>query len=88
MTVKEVAKMAYDLSLGHYINGEKYKSSAEFYRTLTHWMQSGDQYIAELCFPDGRWLCKFYKVPKIKNCYDLFIPDTREQEQTLYMQIV
>lgn len=84
MTLKEVSKMAYDLSLGHYVNDIKYHSVNELYNALKDWLNpesSYDSYIAELCLPDGRWFVKFYRV--FGSMYDLYVPDTREQEKKM-----
>ncbi len=85
MTIKEVARMAYQISLGHYINDVKWKSSSDFCKALSHWLpESGDSYIAQMCLPDGRWYVEFTRI-QIGNetFYDLYIPDDREHELIL-----
>ena len=82
MTLHEVANQIHDLTAGT-INGEHF-TKTEFNTTLRRWMGLGEQMIFELTLPDGRWLCKVYE---IRDGYDYFLPDTREQERELYKEL-
>jgi len=85
MTLTEISKMTYSLAVGHYINGIKRKSANDIKQCLAHWLYNeDDSYIASISLPDGRWLCKFIRH---NDYYDLYIPDTREQEKKLIESI-
>lgn len=81
MTLREVADMALDLTVDHKINGEHF-TKAEFRYVLNKWLNKYTcRYIASINLPDGEWLVQF---SKSRDYYDLWIPDTREQEERLY----
>lgn len=80
MTLTNIANMAYDLAVGHYINGEKF--SEQRTRDLFGAMlrKEGDAYYGQIALPDGKWC---FRASIICGTYDLYIPDTREQEDRL-----
>lgn len=81
MTRNEVADMALGLTVDHKINGQHF-TKAEFRETLGMWLRDYTcRYIASMVLPDGEWLVQFSKSGEY---YDLWIPDTREQEERLY----
>ena len=80
MTLNELSKMTYKICVGHHMNGVKWTHSSLKHYLAVMLIKENDQYIGQLSLPDGRWFCKF---TKIGDYYDLYIPDTREQEQRL-----
>ena len=81
MTLNEISKMTYSIAVGHYINGIKRTSANDITKCLEHWLcGDDDSYIASIPLEDGRWLCKFIRHG---DYYDLYIPDTRDQEKRL-----
>ena len=81
MTLTELSTMTYHICVGHYINDVKRTSVADTKAYLGSMLRKDtDGFIAQLSLPDGKWFCKF---TKIGSYYDLYIPDTREQENRL-----
>lgn len=81
MTLRETADMALDLTVDHKINGVHF-TKAEFRHVLDMWLNKYTcRYIASINLSDGEWLVQF---SKSRDYYDLWIPDTREQEERLY----
>ena len=80
MTRQEVAKMVMDLAVGGFVNREKftYKRIDDTFKALLREPRS--QYIFEIALPDGWWYCQ---ATRDVWGYDLYVPDTREQEQYL-----
>lgn len=82
MTLHELSSMTYKLCVGHYINDVKRASIKDVEQLLSTWLRNeNSKFIAEIPLPDGKWLCRF---SRIGSYYDLYIPDTREQEQRLF----
>ena len=87
MTLKEVSNQVYGLALGGYINGEKF-TAERLYKQMRAMLRTGDNYIFEICLPDGRWMAEAYRVRVgDQTFYDYFIPDTRDQETGLYQKL-
>ena len=80
MTLNELSKMTYKLCIGHYMNDVKWTPSSLKGYLAVMLIKEHDKYIGQLCLPDGKWFCQF---TKNGDYYDLYIPDTREQEQRL-----
>jgi len=85
MTLTEVSKMTYDLTIAGYVNDVKFSSYKELKTAISHWLYKNiDSYICQLVLPDGRWFCK---LSRNGNYYDLYVPDTREQETSLVSEL-
>lgn len=88
MTLHEVSSQIYNLTLGGFINGEKF-TKRQFESAVARWMRDADHnkiknaFVLEVCLRDGRWLCEILKYADRPDGYDYYIPDTREQEQVL-----
>ena len=82
MTIREVCKQLYDLSVGGYFNGEKFtldrliNQTKNMFRTP---LKAGNRLVMQIALPDGWW--NFYIVEYDKGQFDYYIPDTREQEK-------
>lgn len=82
MTIREVCKQLYDLSVGGYFNGEKVtldrliNQTKNMFRTP---LKGGNRLVMQIALPDGWW--NFYIVEYNKGQFDYYIPDTREQEK-------
>lgn len=80
MTLREVADMALGLTVDHKINGQHF-TKAEFREVLGMWLRNHtSQYVGTMVLPDGEWFVQFSRSGEY---YDLYIPDTREQEEEL-----
>ena len=86
MTITEIAKQLNELTIAHYINGEKftYKRLETYIRKM---LATSDSFILEICMGDGRWLTKIRRYGNKADQYDYFIPDTREQEEKLKKEL-
>lgn len=85
MTLKDLTDMTYDLALGHYINGEKFTRD-ELHDCLKHWLcKSDSSYVGTITLPDGEWYVRFLRH---NHYYDLYVPDTREQESMLIQKLM
>ena len=82
MTIREVCKQLYDLSVGGYFNGEKFTLDRLINQTKNMFctpLKGGDRLVMQIALPDGWW--NFYIVEYDKGQFDYYIPDTREQEK-------
>lgn len=78
MTLTEISKMTYDVTTAGYVNDVKFHSYRELRDAISHWLYKDvDFIICQLALPDGRWFCR---LSRNGDYYDLYIPDTREQE--------
>lgn len=90
MTLHDIATQVHQLTLGGFVNGEKY-TRRELERTLGIWLDRAEHnaipntVVFELCLQDGRWLCT---ASKVGNMYDYYIPDTREDERRIWDRLV
>lgn len=75
MTIKEMTKQVYGLSIAGYFNGEKF-SYSEFYNYVRKHLN--DSLIMEISLRDGRW---YFEMIKKGSICDYFIPDDRDQEK-------
>ena len=88
MTLHDVSSQLYKLTLGGFINGEKF-TKRQLDTALAMWMRHPENnkikntHVLEICLRDGRWLCEITKYADNPDGYDYFIPDTREQEQAI-----
>lgn len=94
MTLHELAHQVYTLpyKMPCYINDVKRTSEADVKNLLKAWLMVDHmaeyptaKFIFQISLPDGRWFCK---VSRNGSDYDLYVPDTREQEQRLIDQLV
>lgn len=82
MTIREVCKQLYDLSVGGYFNGEKFTLERLINQTKNMFrgtLKGGNRLVMQVALPDGWWY--FYIVEYAKGQFDYYIPDTREQEK-------
>jgi hypothetical protein len=82
MTIKEVCKQIYDLSVGGYFNGEKFtleRLTNQIKSMFKGQLKGGNRLVQQIALPDGWWY--FYIVEYEKGQFDYYIPDTREQEK-------
>lgn len=92
MTIHEVASQIYHLTLGGFVNGEKF-TKRELERVLRIWLKDAQNntipntVVVELCLPDGRWLSTVTKFADRPDGFDYWIPDTRDQEFRLMEQL-
>lgn len=87
MTLKEVANQISKLAVGGYINGEQY-TAGRLHNQFRAMLRTGNDYIFEICLPDGRWMAEVYRVRVGSQViYDYFIPDTRDQETGLFKKL-
>lgn len=85
MTLHDISHMAYSLAVGHYINGEKFSEKRIENMLASMLRKEGDTYIGEIALPDGKWM---FRASIICGTYDLYIPDTREQEKRLIAELL
>ena len=84
MTLKDVTNSIINISVGGYVNGEKF-SKTRLYNYLNAMFRANDDPdFIRVEMPDGWWYTKVYKVHNLKGFYDYYLPDTREQEKELF----
>lgn len=83
MTYHEAISYIFNTSLGHFINGEKF-TRQRLDSQIRHLIRDEVRkpYIFEMCLHDGRWLCEIEQYAAGE--WDVYIPETREQEQRLW----
>lgn len=86
MTITNISAQLYDLATGHYINDVKFTSSTELMSVLKMWLHKEESsFIFQIALPDGKWMAKAIR----KGSYfDYYIPDTREQEERLWKELL
>lgn len=93
MTLQELAHQIYTLpyNMPCYINDVKRTSESDVRNLIKHWLMSNYKaeyptatMICQIALPDGRW---FIKLMRNGSEYDLYVPDTREQEKHLIDQL-
>lgn len=93
MTLHELAHQIYTLpyNMPCYINDVKRTSESDVRQLIKHWLMVDykteyptAKMICQIALPDGRWMIKM-----IRNGseYDLYVPETREQEKHLYAEL-
>ena len=84
MTIPQVASQLIGLSVGGYINGEKF-SVDRLVNTIAAWFKvDGKQRIVmEIALPDGRWFFTVNHYGSGRDAFDYTIPETREQEAVI-----
>ena len=88
MTLHDVSTQLYNLTLGGFVNGEKF-TKQQLEANLRRWMREPERLkiknrlVIEICLQDGRWLATVDRFDDTPDGYDYYIPDTREQEQKL-----
>lgn len=93
MTLNELAHMVYTLpyKMPCEINGVRRTSEADVKQLIGHWLMVSykkeyptAKMICEIALPDGRW---FIRLSRAGSDYDLYVPDSRKQEQRLKDQL-
>ena len=87
MTLHDVSNSIFNITVDGIINGEKF-SRREFVDCVDLWFRNTDKYFITAVLPDGEWLIKIYKVKNFDDMYDYDIPDTREDEQDLWFELI
>lgn len=86
MTITNISTQLYDLATGHYINDVKFTSAKELRTVLSMWLYKEDaSFIFQIALPDGKWMAK---VIRKGSYFDYYIPDTREQEEKLWKELL
>lgn len=86
MTLRQTTDQIFKLALGGYINHEKYTAD-RFYRQCRALLRNGTTTLTfEIALPDGWWFFEVNKYADRPDGYDYFIPETREQEEKLFMR--
>lgn len=92
MTIREVSKQLFDLSLGHFFNDEKWTRDqlahyiANMFRE-PEGLKLKNRIVMEICLRDGRWLFTIDRFSDEPDGFDYWIPDTREQEARLWAEL-
>ena len=92
MTIHDVASQLINLSVGGYINGEKFSKDRlenqlrclfrnEEHNAIAHTV------VMEVALRDGRWLFSVTHYNNKPDGFDYMIPDTREQEDELFARL-
>ena len=90
MTIHEVSTQLFNITLGGFVNGEKF-TKRELEHVIHVWMEVHDpshnkvanSHLIELCLRDGRWYATIDKFADRPDGFDYYIPDTREEESRL-----
>lgn len=88
MTIHEVSSQIFSLTLGGFVNGEKF-TKRELEHVFRMWMRDpsrnkvANAHLIEVCLRDGRWFATINKVAEGPDGYDYYIPDTRDEESRL-----
>ena len=81
MTIPQVSRQLIGLSVGGYINGEKFtvdRLAAQIAKLFSG--TSKTQVVMEIALPDGRWFFTVNRFGKGHDGFDYTIPEDREQE--------
>ena len=85
MTLNEITKQLFNLSIGGYFNREKFTETR--LRNYITAMTRGENLrpvVMEIALPDGWWNFEIHRLPEIgKDFYDYSIPENREQEKAV-----
>lgn len=89
MTLNEIAKQLESLTIDNFFNREKMPRHWIGNQLNTHFVRgkSNRPFVVEVALPDGWWFVKVYKVPNVPNCYDYYIPETREENEALWKSL-
>ena len=88
MTLHEVSSQIFNLTLGGFVNDEKF-TKRELEHVFNMWMRDPSHnkvpntHLIQLCLRDGKWFSTIYKFADRPDGYDYYIPDTREEESRL-----
>ena len=86
MTKTDLIKSLYSIS--HSFNG-MYDVPKSWLSNYINKMVDGDRpYYMSIGLPDGDWLLKIYKYSDKEDGYDYFIPENREEELTLWGELI
>lgn len=89
MTIKEVAKQIYSLSVAGYVNREKFTLERLTNQLTTFCAREGvpfpvgHKYVLEVAFLDGWWHCYVAKYSDAVDGYFYWIPKTRDEEKAM-----
>jgi hypothetical protein len=90
MTLNEIASQLEMLSIKNLFNHEIRPKGWIKMCLDTHFIrgESDRPFTAEIAMRDRFWwLVKVYKVPNVPNCYDYYIPETREENEALWKSL-
>ena len=87
MTLNNVVNNIYDLSVNGHFNGEHF-TKKQFSDAVKHWMCSSNEFILEAELPDGYFYISIFKYDNKSDCYDYYIPDTREESDKLLEKLM
>lgn len=84
MTIPQVASQLIGLSVGGYINGEKFTVD-RLVNTIAAWFngEAKERIVMEIALPDGRWFFTVNRYGYGRDAFDYTIPETREQEAAI-----
>ena len=90
MTIKEVAKSLYNLSVDGHFNRESFSLTRleKVIRTYFNGCTDKSFAVLEMELPDGWWNIRINHYSNRPDGYDYTIPDTREQEQKIIAQLM
>ena len=90
MTIREIAEQLHNLSGGQ-INGQHYtkaETASYIYNMFRGSLKLKNRLVMQIVLPDGEWLMTVNRFSNEPDGFDYTIPDTREQEQMLWSQLV
>ena len=93
MTIHEISNQLIDLSVGGYINGEKFSKVRlenqlrRLFRDEEH-LAIAHTVVMEIALPDGRWFFSIDHHNDKPDGFDYWIPDNREQEADLFDRLI
>ena len=84
MTIPQVASQLIGLSVGGYINGEKFTVD-RLTSQIAAWFSgsTNKRIVMEIALPDGRWFFTVNHYAASRDGFDYTIPETREQEAAI-----
>ena len=89
MTIRDVSRQLYSLSVGGFFNGEKFTERqlhnyiAAMFRPNVGPLKLGNQLVMEVALPDGWWYMYIIKYADRADGFDYYIPDTREDSDRI-----
>lgn len=93
MTIAEVSKQLYDLSVSGKFNGEVFSQSeltnyiSNMFRVGSH-LALGNRLVMNISLPDGDWYFSVDRYSDDVDGFGYYIPETREQESVLFSKLL
>lgn len=81
MTLHDTCSQLHALSVGGYINGEKFTADRFHNWAKALFRGNSDRLVFEIALPDGRWYGTITRLPNGE--FGWYIPETREQEKRI-----